>query len=292
MSWDGRAVAKAFNSNILNDIANGDLSYIEKISMDILGYSSDVPLSVFFDDALRYLSNKYKNEYFYKNLIANQILLKNHSLDSAVMLSEFRVGLNKADCIIFNGKSTCYEIKTDYDSLARLEDQLASYLRLFDEVYVVCSNKFKKSVLELSPDCVGLLVLTEKNTFRTIRKATRRTLPLDKELMMQSLRQAEYVEIAEAICEKKMSCPNTQIFNNCLDVFKSCSDESLLNKLFIQTIKKHRKNNARLIESLPKSLTNAAISYKFDKKKIDTLSKYFNNEEMLNVLPNLTRKIE
>ncbi|PKG80047.1 hypothetical protein CXF80_18020 [Shewanella sp. Actino-trap-3] len=76
------------------------------------------------------LDKHYRYEYFYKNTIANNRLLGRHSLRTAAMITEFRVGRNIADCVIFNGSSTCYEIKTEFDSLSRLDAQLDSYLQI------------------------------------------------------------------------------------------------------------------------------------------------------------------
>lgn len=292
MNWDSKAIAKIFNSNVLNDIANGDFSYIKKIASQNLSHNSDTTIRSLYDDAYSYLREHYQNEYFYKNLIVNKILIGRHSLNTATMLPEFRVGTNKADCVILNGKSTCYEIKTNYDSLVRLEDQLSSYLQLFDEVYVVCSAKYQQAVLELAPVEVGILILTEKQTFSQFRKATSRKAPLNKKLLMQSLRQHEYKELAERLTGELVNSPNTLIYNECLSILEKNTDDFLLNKYFIKILKKSRKNNDRLIQSLPESLANAAISYRFKKGEINTLIKYFKEEEGLHVLSDLKREIE
>ncbi len=292
MNWDSKAIAKLFNSSILNDIANGDFSYIEKIAVQNCLDISDKSIRSLYDNAYNYLQNHYQNEYFYKNLIINKILIGRHSLNTATMLPEFRVGTNKADCVILNGKSTCYEIKTDYDSLVRLEDQLSSYLQLFDEVYVVCSAKYQQAVIDLVPAEVGILKLTEKLTFSQIRTATPRKTPLNKKLLMQSLRQHEYKELAEKLTGEVVISPNTLIYNHCFSIIERYQDDSLLNKYFIQILKKSRKNNVRLVESLPKSLANAAISYRFKKSEINSLIECFKEEGGSNVLSNFKRKTE
>lgn len=286
MNWDNKAVAKAFNSKVLNDLANGDLSYIQKIACEYFQYDSPVSLNSFFDHVFDFLDSEYPNEYFYKNLIAQKILLGRHSLNTATMLSEFRVGANKADCVILNGKSTCYEIKTDYDSLARLDDQLSSYLQLFDEVYVVCSGRYEQTILNIAPLAVGVMTLTEKNTFQILRKACTRQVSLNRKLVMQALRQPEYRELAERLSGKKINLPNTLIYNECFSIIENYKDEIFLNKNFTEILKKSRKNNGRLINNLPKSLANAAISYRFSKKERETLIKYFKEEVSINVLSN------
>lgn len=281
-----------FNSNVLNSIAKGDFSYLEKFqeqkSFDIKGLS----LVDFYQQAYMHLSKNYQNEYFYKSLIIKKILLGRHSLNTATMLSEFRVGLRKADCVILNGKSICYEIKTDYDSLIRLEDQLDSYLQLFDEVYVVCSITHLQSVIDTVSSCVGILVLNEFNRFTQIRKAAKRTKPLNRGLLMQSLRQEEYKKLAEILINDKINLPNTLLYKECLDIVEKYADEDFLNIKFIEILKKSRKNNDKLIESLPDSLANAAISYRFSKKEADNLIEYFKKGEPIYVLSNFKREVK
>lgn len=224
-------------------------------------------LSELFQKSFEILQKNYPNEYIYKNLIATKILLGRHSLNTATMLTEFRVGKNKADCVILNGKSTCYEIKTDYDSLTRLEDQLNSFLQLFDEVYVVCSKKFENIIFNVIPEEVGVISLTSSNTFKTLRKAQNRNVPLNKDLLIGSMRQSEYKQLAEEILGEKIFSPNMLIYKKCLSIINDYQDHEKLNKKYIQILKNTRKNDDIFINSMPLSLTNAVISYKFSKKQ-------------------------
>lgn len=90
------------------------------------------------------------------------------------MLSEFRVGTNKADCVILNGKSVCYEVKTDFDTLIRLPEQLNSYSQVFDEVYVVSTLKHLKNVERICPDNIGIMILDEHLNFEFVKDAIQR----------------------------------------------------------------------------------------------------------------------
>jgi hypothetical protein len=84
-------------------------------------------LGQFFEWVYNLLFKNYRNEYVYKNVLANKILLGKHSLNTSQILTEFRVGRSKADVVLLNGTSTVYEIKSEYDSFARLEKQIQSY---------------------------------------------------------------------------------------------------------------------------------------------------------------------
>lgn len=289
MSTAEREIAKLFTSNSLRAIASGDVSSLEKIINNKI-LSSNVNTSSIHDiysSAFEFLSQNYRNEYVYKNFIARKILRSKHSLQSSVLLSEFRVGQNKADLVLLNGCSTCYEIKTEYDSLNRLEDQLQSYIRLFEKVYVVCPSSLQIDVEAIIPHSVGIMVLTDNNTLRTIKEAISNEI-FDISLMMKSLRKEEYLDIAENIYGLKIDVPNTQVFDLCFKILNK-SDRAVVNNLFLKTLKKHRKNNIEAINNLPPPLTNALISFKFNKNDIKNLISFF-SEKDLNVLSNFKRK--
>jgi hypothetical protein len=56
-----------------------------------------------------------RDKYVYKAALTQRVLMGKHSLRTACMLSEFRVGDRKADITILNGTTTVYEIKSDRD---------------------------------------------------------------------------------------------------------------------------------------------------------------------------------
>ena len=91
----------------------------------------------FFEKTYSYLFNNYRNEYVYKNAIANKILLGRHSLNTSNLLTEFRVDKSKADIVILNGTSSVYEIKSEFDSFERLEEQIRSYRKVFGFINVI-----------------------------------------------------------------------------------------------------------------------------------------------------------
>ncbi|WP_151738282.1 sce7726 family protein [Acinetobacter junii] len=289
MSTTERESAKLFTSNSLRAIASGDVSPLEKIinNKNLRSNVNTTSIDDIYSSAFEFLSRNYRNEYVYKNLIARKILRSKHSLQSSVLLSEFRVGQNKADLVLLNGCSTCYEIKTEYDSLNRLEDQLQSYIQLFEKVYVVCPSSLQVDVEAIIPHSVGIIVLTDNNTLRTIKDAISNNI-FDISLMMKSLRKEEYLDIAENIYGLKIDVPNTQVFDLCFKILNK-SDRAVVNNLFLKTLKKYRKNNIEAINTLPSPLTNALISFKFNKNDIKNLISFFSEKE-LNVLSNFKRK--
>lgn len=283
-----RIVAKLFTSHCLNALASNDSSTLKKLKINEIAQQFNVSnYHDLYRESYKFLEKNYRNEYVYKNLIARKILIGRHSLRSSVLLSEFRVGTNKADLVLLNGCSTCYEIKTEYDTLSRLEDQLASYSRLFNKVNVVCSSKLIDEIIYKTPENIGIIELTKNNTLKTIREALNFNY-FDTDLMMKSLRKEEYLQIAEKIYKMKIDAPNTKIFDLCSEIIKK-ANKSSVNELFINTLKKSRKNNEFAINSMPKSLTNALISFKFNQSETQALINIF-SENKTNVLPHFTRE--
>ena len=77
------------------------------------------------------LIKEYRNEYIFKNTIANKIIKGRHRLSNVTYINEFRVVNSICDVAIFNGTSSAYEIKTELDNFDRLENQLADYKKGF-----------------------------------------------------------------------------------------------------------------------------------------------------------------
>ncbi|MCG2835322.1 sce7726 family protein [Photobacterium sp. WH77] len=271
--------ARIFSSGHLTRLASGDLSLINRVATDLLKIDSqNTPIRDIFEKAYLELSKHYRHEYYYKNTIANKRLLGRHSLDTATMLSEFRVGRNIADCVIINGHSTCYEIKTEFDTLVRLEEQLHSYCLLFDKVYVVSDEKYLSDVISMAPCHVGVIQLTKRNTLSTIRDAKDLSSnPISTELVMNSLRAPEYIELTKRVSGHIPDVSNIHMFSACKNVVESVKPELIRDQYRI-VLKKSRKNNATLIKSLPKSLINAGVSYKLPMKLQNRLISILQND--------------
>ncbi|QGY27426.1 sce7726 family protein [Pantoea cypripedii] len=262
---ESREAIQLFTSQSIQNIAKGNHDFVIDVITKYLKYEpSSLTLSQAFDLTMKKASKEYKNEYYYKNKIANELFLKKHKKNTATMVSEFRVGNAKADCAIFNGKTTCYEIKTEFDTLKRLPEQISEYAKLFDEIYIVASRNHIDRIVDITPSHIGIIELTEKGFLRDFRTASLINTPIDPVLMTQSLRRSEYVEIASLIKGVNINVNNMEIYKHCLDIIKS-EDPQILREHFREVIKKHRMINYDLVRSLPFSLVSSFISYNLTK---------------------------
>lgn len=86
-----------------------------------------------------------KNASYLKALLVDFWLAK-HKIDLIVNEAPFLKGNRRADLIMIEGnKLIAFEIKSELDSLKSLESQLEDYIKVFDQVYLVISDKFSNS---------------------------------------------------------------------------------------------------------------------------------------------------
>jgi len=147
------------------------------------------------------MSQCYRNEYFYQNTLLNTLLLGKHSVRTTTALSQVPIGKAVADFILINGKAVVYEIKSDLDSLDRLERQIKAYYHAFDLVCVVApESSFMKLNTMFSNSPVGIYVLTKRNTISAKQKKepVADASALSHQSLFKLLRKQEYENIVHS----------------------------------------------------------------------------------------------
>ncbi len=202
-----------------------------------------------------------RNEYVYRSAITHNILLGKHSLNTACMLSEFRIGSCKADLIILNGTGTVYEIKSERDTLNRLNNQILNYRKAFGTIYVISGVDHIDEVLKTTDSSIGVLSLTGRNKISTVRKAEEILDFICPITIFESLRLNEAKIIASKLGVNILNLPNTQIHSFLRDEFSRLPPVSVY-RLMLETLKKSRSlySLRELTVNLPKSLQPAALS--------------------------------
>ena len=121
-----------------------------------------------------FIKSNYLNETVIKSLFIKNVVFK-QKLSTCIY--EFPVGSSRVDlCCVRGkqGKSTGYEIKTDLDNLNRLHKQLDDYRSIFDEIYVICSEKKLDSIIQLIDNSIGIYLFkinkNNKVSFNLFRK--------------------------------------------------------------------------------------------------------------------------
>jgi hypothetical protein len=106
-----------------------------------------------------------------------KVLRRHHSATDVLVLDEFGLmhGKCRADIALVNGRLIGYEIKSDQDSLDRLEEQVAAYSAVFDRATLVVGERHAKSARSLVPRWWGVVVGHQRSvhevSFKTLRSA-------------------------------------------------------------------------------------------------------------------------
>lgn len=89
--------------------------------------------------------------------------------------------------ILYKGDTYAIEIKSDHDSLGRIDGQIQEYRKLFNYVVVVCGEKYKGALKRRLPNGVGLYQVCSDSSILEVAKPKRRTR-LDKDEMLFSVK--------------------------------------------------------------------------------------------------------
>jgi hypothetical protein len=274
------ALSKVFSPMVMDSLAlKGNSRYLSEVCLksgllEQIDFSNT--LGQFIDWIYKILFKYYRNEYIYKNVLAKNILLGKHSLNTSSMLTEFRVGYCKADVVIINGTSTVYEIKSEFDSFARLEKQVLTYLDIFDNINVITSGPQAIELKAKLPEYIGILVLTDKNTISTIRESKSNKDNINLGILFDSLRKNEYIKIIKEFYGTVPDVPNTIIYKECKGLFNNIPADIAHDLTF--KILRERSDSITLkifIEQAPRSLYAYAMSISDDKKKMEGLMSRF-----------------
>jgi hypothetical protein len=263
-----KQLARLFSTPVISELASVQrcdlIDYIFQQSGYVRLFIKGATLSEIFEDLYWLLWNHYRCEYIYKNALVSKILLGRHSLNTSTALTEFRAGKSKADLVIVNGTSSVYEIKTELDSLDRLKGQIASYFRVFDKVYVVThESHIAKVKREIDPS-VGLLLLTDRYSLKTIREAASNAANVDPSSIFSCLRQNEYCRIVNAEFGYVPDVPNTLIYTECKKLFTTLPP-NIAHQRMIEVLRKRTYSPAfqDFLSEVPKSLKLLCLAQRF-----------------------------
>lgn len=98
-----------------------------------------------------------------REALHRKVLKEHHGEDDTLVLDELgiRHGASRVDIAVVNGKLHGFEIKSDSDTLTRLEGQVVLYNDVFDRVTLVVGQKHADKVVSKIPEWWGLRVATK-----------------------------------------------------------------------------------------------------------------------------------
>lgn len=226
----------------------------------------------------KFLNKNYRAEYIYKNTLLNKILLGKYSTNTSTAFDEFKIGISIADFVLLNGEAKVYEIKTEFDSLEKLDKQINDYKKFADKIYVVTNSKFLPTLIErYSKTTIGIIELTNKNSLRTQIYAQSNEDFFEHEIIFKTLRKHEYCRIIKDYYGSVPDLPNTRIFKECLQQIKKIPiidfQKSALKILKQRKLKCPEHLNAK---STPYELKYLCHSLDFEEEQYLRLQKFLN----------------
>lgn len=260
------AISRLFSSGVVRELARKGKSPLfaklvrESQLSDFVTKRSRV--HTLFDAAFSILKQEaYRHEYVYKAALTEKVLLGKHSLQTASMLTEFRVGECKADVAIFNGTSTVYEVKSERDSLSRLERQLEAYSKVFAKIYVIAGENHVAAVKNSVSDEIGIMKLSNRHQISTLREAVERADRVSPAAIFDSIRIEEAKLILQFLDVSIPKVPNTAVHSVLRELFEKL-DPCIAHSGMVTTLKKTRNllPLSELVDQLPLSLQTAALS--------------------------------
>ncbi|MDF0490709.1 sce7726 family protein [Sphingomonas sp. H39-1-10] len=269
------ATSRLFSSAVFKELAVKGWSALFARLLDQSGLTPALSSTVgeVFEKAFATLRTVgMRDEYVFKAALTHKVLLGTHSLKTASMLTEFRAGNCKADMVILNGTATVYEIKSERDSLSRLERQLAAYRKVFTKAYVIAAEDHVEGVKRCAPEEVGILCLTRRFQIRTVRPAIEDPSQICPETLFDSLRAGEAEQVLTRLGADLPQVPNTQLYAAQKALFRQF-DAATLHFEAVRVLKSSRNLAplASLVNDLPPSLHAAALTISIRQRDHATL---------------------
>ncbi len=268
------AVARLFCSTILRELAQkGQSSLFARLinESNLLKLSSKIEIERVYDlfeYAFSLLKRReYRHEYTYKAALTKKILLGTHSLQTASMISEFRVGACRADIVILNRTSAVYEIKSERDSLYRLQKQIVAYMDVFAMVNVIVGENHVKAVLDSVPQEVGVLKLSNRYQISTIKEGKDISSQTNPESVFNSINLHEAELVLSDLGISVPQVPNTRRYRELRKYFVAL-DPASVQASMVRTLKKTRSlvPLGSFADELPSSLYAAVLSLRLGKQ--------------------------
>lgn len=251
-----RFLARILNRTTFTSLARGeDPRDIFKIYLDKFDHTYISTANDLYALAYNSIQKNYRNEYIYKSAIADRIIFGRHSPSSSALSIELPVGSSIVDTAVFNGTSTAYEIKTEFDSPRRLTSQTPDYTKAFDKIYIVAHPQQASRYAEKADTHIGVLSLTSKGSLSEVKPATSNISNIDQSIIFRMLRRDEYLPALEKITGKKIQLPNGIIRNHCEKIFLDIEKQKA-HKIYINAMRQ-RTTKPEIVDfmrSLPSHL--------------------------------------
>lgn len=223
----------------------------------------------------RWLSRHYRNDLVYRKAVLGQMI----SWADGVLLPEFRAGRSIVDYLAVSESLHAVEIKSDLDNTSRLYSQLHDYRKIAPLVSLMASKRVVERVLAITEfQSIGLHWLDANGRVETLREARFSRDLLDSEVLMRSLRRAEYLGVLSGLGSSVPDLPNTRVFSYALEASRSL-DPLIFHNAVAEQLKGRKLRAGRsLIARLPEPVRPAVLKLDPTRQQVSTLQDWLSQE--------------
>lgn len=235
MNTDSELLTKFFSRKMICNLsADGWSQIYQDAVLRFVSNSEEKTNRGCIDGVYRYLSSNYKDEYYCKNEMLNQLV---SSEDAAIV--ELPVAGSIADFIIVNDSTTVYEIKTALDNFERLESQISDYFKAFAKVAVVIPSKKLDSLLQKIDDPKIGIVIEVDGQLSVYREPTVDMSRLSHRAMFGILRKTEYRAIIKQWFGSLPEVSDFEYYERCCALFSQIPTSEAY-PLFVDALKNRK----------------------------------------------------
>ncbi|MGI3004874.1 sce7726 family protein [Shewanella algae] len=134
-----------------------------------------------------------------KSLVLNYLVKKQMVRPGDLVINEFTYGnfSRRVDlAFIKNNEIYGIEIKSEFDTLNRLDGQVKEYLKVFDKVIVVVATKHLDHVLELLPESIAIWEFNGEK-LKVVRRGKKVKIR-DKSIFIDLMRVADLIKVSNS----------------------------------------------------------------------------------------------
>lgn len=253
-------LATAFSTRVVRELSRPQPAVWARRRVAALAalVDDDTPLGVAFDVAYQQLVDGYRCEYVFKTAVIRRAL---HTEPTANPFVGLPVFVSIADVVVAGQTAAAFEIKTDLDSFSRLELQLFSYSRCFEEVFVVVSTNKADRALDEVPNHVGVLMCDDDARLTQARPASGGHSRMDITSLFQVLRQGERLAVLHRQTGYTADVPSALLYRRTAELFARLPIEAAYNE-FVTELRGRdlRTRTAMRAAQLPDSLVAAGAA--------------------------------
>ncbi|SLJ76183.1 sce7726 family protein [Mycobacteroides abscessus] len=253
-----RELANAFSTRVVRELSRPQpaLWARQRVSAVAALADPDMPLGAAFDTAYSQLVAAYRCEYVFKTELIHQSLRAEPTANALVGMPVFT---SIADVVVAGQTATAFEIKTDLDSFSRLELQLFSYSRCFENVCVVVSAEKVDRALAAVPEHVGVWAFDSGADLTTARPPTGGYSRLDMTSLFRVLRQGERLAVLRRQIGYTADVPSALLYRRTAELFMDLRVEVAYDEFVVELRGRDARQRAAIrAAGLPNSMAAAA----------------------------------